>query len=377
MTLLCKLLTAAAVLLSFFLAPLLGAEADAAPKTLEEQIQYLEGALSESLRTRDFAMLEMAVTGFKAAKLQPKDLELSLLRAERNAAWSSGQPMLAATAPAALMEAWGLMARAMLGNDDALQTLRKNAEGLPPSPGPLPAPNKVKPAEYQAKQREIEDFQSKVKKRDHALLALALLKEPGVQEKALAAIRNKPADAQGMGMGVFYSGFGGDTNPLLLAVLQPGAEEGFKCLVDYCADEKGVLKDQAQVLSELNALSGSQQRGVADDKFSITSDIRQRLPKDAQQRLIAPYVGILKRYAPDPKQQWDMTLNYISNFAMVLPEKALPPEGVTALEELVKKLPGPIGQWPKQSFAAVLKKYGKEPSDAVKPPRPPEKAPDF
>lgn len=375
MTRACKLCAATTVLLSFCVPLLLADEAEAPPKTLEEQILYLEGALSESLRGRDFAMLEMAVKGFKAAKLQPKDLELSMLRAERNAAWASGQQFGMAATSAASMQAWGLMARAMLGDDSALQTLRKMAGDLPPSPGPLPAMNKVKPAEYQAKQRAIDDFTRKVNERNNALLALALLKEPGVQEKALAAIRNKPPDVQGRGM--FYSGFGGDSNPLILAVLQSGGEEGLKRLIDYCADEKGAFKDQAQMLGELNTLCTSSPHRGAEDKFSITADIRQRLPQDAQQRLMAPFIGLVKRYAPDPKQQWDMTLNYISGFAMFLPEKALPPEGVAALEELLNKLPGPNEQYPKQGIVAILRKYGKDPAGAVKPPRPPEKAPDF
>src|SRR5882724_9016570 len=68
------------------------AEHGAAPKTLDEQINYLEGALAESFRTRDLTMLEMAVKGFKAAGLNGKELELSVLRAERDAAWTNAAP---------------------------------------------------------------------------------------------------------------------------------------------------------------------------------------------------------------------------------------------------------------------------------------------
>lgn len=298
-----------------------------------------------------------------------------MLRAERNAAWSSSQPFGASVAPAASMEAWGLMARAKLGDDQALQALRRMADEVPLFPGPLPAINQVKPDEYQAKRRALDDFASKVRRRGYALFALALMKEPGIQEKALAALRNKPADAEGMGM--FFFGHGGDTNPLILAVLEAGAAEGFKSLVDYCSDEKNAVKDQAQVLSELNILSSPPPFRAAEDKFSIAGEIRQRLPKDAQQRLVSSYVSILKRYVPDPKHQWDHTLNYISNMAMVLPEKALPPEGVAALEDLVNRLPGPNEQYPKQSIITVLKRYGKDPGAAVRPPAPPGKTPEF
>lgn len=55
------------------------------PETIEKQIDYLRGAFIEALQTRDWKMLEMAGKGFNASGLQGKDLEISMLRAERRA----------------------------------------------------------------------------------------------------------------------------------------------------------------------------------------------------------------------------------------------------------------------------------------------------
>src|SRR5204863_4341999 len=111
-----------------------------APKTLQEQISYLEGALAESLRARDLGMLDMAVKGFKAAGLAGKELEISVLRAERDAAWSNaGAGGYGQLTPAASLEIWGLMARAKLGSEQATTALRDLTAELPAAPPPLPA----------------------------------------------------------------------------------------------------------------------------------------------------------------------------------------------------------------------------------------------
>src|SRR5262245_25927610 len=89
-----------AVIYAFIGSGLLGSAragaASPASASFEAQVEYLEGALAEGLRTRDWKMLELTVTGFKAAKLSPAALDLSALRAERLAALealsSFGQP---------------------------------------------------------------------------------------------------------------------------------------------------------------------------------------------------------------------------------------------------------------------------------------------
>ncbi|HLX60247.1 MAG TPA: hypothetical protein VKX17_03085 [Planctomycetota bacterium] len=336
------------------------------PKTAEEQLKYLEGALSESFRTRDFAMLEMAVKGFAAAKLPEKDLEISILRAERDAAFGNIQSYGMMT-PAAAIETWGLMARAKLGNAAALATLHKLVDEPLDTPAALPAFGKVPPAEFLAKQQVLNDYAAAVRKRNHALLALALLKEPKIQEKALAIIVARCTECDQQVRVMNYSA--GGTDPAILAVLEANAESGFKQLLEYCSEEKLPVKDQAAALGELFTFLSPRNFGGAEEKFTIVSDIRSRMPKDAQQQLIPAYVGILKRYTPDPKQQWDATLNTITSIAFMLPDKSIPPEGIAALETLTNALPGPKEQYPKQQFVQLLKKYGKDLNEPVKPPK--------
>src|SRR5438874_1652857 len=62
------------------------AEKPKAPATLEEQITYLEGSLAEAIQTRDWKMMELAATGFKAAGLTGDKLEIAMLHSERDAA---------------------------------------------------------------------------------------------------------------------------------------------------------------------------------------------------------------------------------------------------------------------------------------------------
>ena len=365
----------ASLALTLVLTYLHAADAVPEPKTIAEQTAYLEGALSESFRTRDLVMLDITVKGLKALKLGEKELEISILRAERNASWSNTQQYGMATVPAASIEAWGLMTRAKMGSEQALNELRKASGDLPPSPGALPAWGKVPAAEYLAKQTAQAEYGAKIRLRGQAMLALALFKEPGIQDKALAAIRKKAEiDQQGMMMMGMY---GGGTDPLILAVLEPDTEGGFAKLIAYCSDEKVAMKEQAGVLTELNALLTSAKYMGADEKFSVTQAIRERLPKDGQKQLAAPFVSIVKRYAPDTKQPWDMTLNSIANIGMGLPEDSLGKDGIDALEELLKRLPGPKEQYPKQNFISILKKNGRDVNGPVKPPKPPAETGQF
>ncbi len=348
------------------------AEPDPVPKSFEEQVAYLEGALTESLHLRDFAMLEMAVKGFKAANLPQKDLELSMLRAERDAAWLNGQGMNAQSTPAALMETWGLTARAKLGDEGALAALRKMADDAGPAPDPLPAAGTIPAADFLKLKKLHDAYAAAAVKRGYALLALALMKEPGIQDKAFAAVQAKHSEndkPRGM------NNFGGGTDPAVLAVLEADAQTGWNRLVALCSDERNNIKEQAAVLGELNHLVTGRNGSGSDEKFSVTNEIRQRLPKDAQTQIVAPFVGILKRYSPDAKQSWDGTLNYLSNVGMTLPANALPPDGVAALEALVNKLPGGRDQFPKLNFLTVMKRNGKDITNTpVKPPKPPQDA---
>src|SRR5258708_6630631 len=90
-----------------------------APKTetLEQQTAYFEDALSEGFRTMDWKMTEMAIDGLKATKVSGANAEISVLRAEREAAFDSFNTQRAQ------IEMWGLIARSKLGDSNALTKL--------------------------------------------------------------------------------------------------------------------------------------------------------------------------------------------------------------------------------------------------------------
>ena len=93
--------------------PIVRAEA---PKTEtpEQQIAYFEDALSEGFRTMDWKLTEMAIDGLKAGKVSGPNAEISVLRAEREAAFDSYNTQRA------LIETWGLIARSKLGDASAI-----------------------------------------------------------------------------------------------------------------------------------------------------------------------------------------------------------------------------------------------------------------
>src|SRR3954470_18082161 len=82
------------------------------PASLEKQIEYLEGALAEGIKTKDWKMTELAVKGFKSAGVTGKDLEICMLRAEKQAALES----VWQTDQRAQIEIWGLVSRGKLGD---------------------------------------------------------------------------------------------------------------------------------------------------------------------------------------------------------------------------------------------------------------------
>src|SRR5204863_5673176 len=131
-------------------------------------------------------------------------------------------------------------------------------------------------------------------KRRYAFLALALMKEPGIAERALAAL---PVKEQALDNQVPYAWqFGQEVSPLTLAVLVADPEQGFSRLLARLSDEKISVKEQAAELYDFYKLLMPNNWTGADDSFSIIGDIRQKLPKDAQATLASAWVALLKRY---------------------------------------------------------------------------------
>ncbi len=263
------------------------APAVARPATLEQQTTHLEGALAESLRTRDWKMLEMSVQGFKAVNLSGPAAEISFLHSERQAAWENAQN----TRPAQ-METWGLAARAKFGDAKALAALRTIA-ATPPAAVQLPAATlwKTNPAEAKAAQKAYATYMLAVEKHDHATLCMALLKESGIGQSALSSLhtREKAASSfMGMGMGTDSS------SQLVLAALAADPQAGWKGLLEYCgADEEKIAVDvQTAAFNFLLSLANPPKFQTADARdfvfvFVGSFDLAKMKP------LVERYLGSL------------------------------------------------------------------------------------
>lgn len=346
------------------------------PTTFEAQVEYLEGALAESLRSRDWKMLELATEGFKAGHLNGTLLEISVLRAELQASFEAVQFGGRARAQ---IETWGLAACAKAGEEKALVALRTLAASeISAVQAPSAELWKKQPAEFKAAQKACATYVLANEKREHALLCLALLKEPGVTERALAILRarQKP-DANPMGMGM-----GGDSGvgQLVLAALASDATAAWKGLSQYLGaeDEKASVDTQIAVLNFLLDLANPDPRfKPADDSFKVDRDIAAQLPKDSSVQLTKPFMSLAKRWKPDANV-WNCPLLASANRLPVQPENG---EVVAALEGLKSKLTGQNSQHVRQQIDAVVKKMlkveakddkSKSAGPAVKPPRPPE-----
>ncbi|HLX60336.1 MAG TPA: hypothetical protein VKX17_03545 [Planctomycetota bacterium] len=365
------------VLAAFLFIHASAAEPELPPKSLDDQLKYLEGALAESLRTRDLAMLDMTVKGFKAAKLSPPELELFVLRAERNAAWSNAAPGYLQSTPVPCLEAWGQLARAKLGDDRALPALRQMSADLPPVPAPVPALGKIPAPEYVAAKKAVDDYASRAARRQYAILALALLNEPGIADKALAALPTKEDNGS---QGVSTWLYGRDVSPEMLAVLAADPQNGLDRLAARLSDPKIAVKEQAYELYELYKLAFNSGGGAPspDESFSAMSEIRRKLPKETPAKLIAAYTSILKRYSVDTKQSYDPVVQLLMTFGSGIPPKSMPPEGIAAVEEFAAKMPKESSARYRQMFDNLLRRQGKEPAPQPKPSTPvkPPKAPD-
>lgn len=359
------------------------ATAPARPATLELQLEYLEGALAEGLRTRDWKTLELAVQGFKSAKLTGKDLEISILRAELQAAFEAmagwGGRLRAQ------IEVWALAARAKAGDEKALAALRalgaKEISAVAPPSAELWKKN---PTEYKAVQKAHAEFVLTQEKRDHALLCLALQKEPGIVERALAILRAKvKPEANPMGGAVFMLGGGGggdpNTSQLVLAALAADAQPGWNGLLEFCSseDEKVSVDVQIPVYTFLLELASPDPRfQLADAPFKVDRDIAALLPKEAVTQLAKPFPGLAKRWKPDA----NAFSSPLVTAAGKLPVQADNADTIAALETLKSKFTGPNPHIAQKELDKTLKKFRgtAEPKDdagkgtSVKPPKAPE-----
>ncbi|MCX7806458.1 MAG: hypothetical protein N3A38_14920 [Planctomycetota bacterium] len=325
--------------------------ADAAkkPASLEEQTAVLESALAEALRTGDWKMLDLAVQGFKALGKKGPDLEMAVLRAERQAALES---MMAADFRRVQIEVWGLASRAKLGDAKALDSLRALAASKVSIPkAPDWATFKDRPAEMAAAQKAYGEAIAEASRRDCALLCLAMNKEPGVLDRVLACLR-EPGDD-----GRFHA-----QNPLVAAAIAADPEKGLNALLDICkSQDKDIsIRRRIAVFSVLASLVPKDgEKGLT--AFTISADIGAAMPKDAGARLAKAFAEMAKR-----QDLFENGLPYqFLTLARVIPKLGENPEAVAAISSLKGKAPGNAAQmWDAQVDAvlsAVLKGKGVPP----------------
>ena len=355
------LLLAALCLLT---APLALAGGESAPHltSLEAQVDYLVKALSDSLRTMDWKMAVMTADGFKAAGLTGKDLEIAILRAERDAAL---QNTFGATLPQQIA-VLGQAIRVKVGDAAAHETLKHWAFAeLPVVAPPDYKLAATKSAEFIAAQRAFQEYLQAASRKDMALLGLALLNEPGVAEKAVAALKTvDPASRQ--------NSF--NATPLILAALLPDPKAGIKTLIEFCSDDKAPFGVQSSVVAAAIQLAPNPKGYKAPDAaFSVQGEVQAQLPVDMLGQLSKPYVGLLKRWVPpDASKGFDYSWNTLCNAGYSFPPKTFDAEGIAAIQNTRDKATGPMAQMIQQQFNQLLTMQGVDPRLAQKPPAPPK-----
>ncbi|MCZ7643906.1 MAG: hypothetical protein M5U26_01255 [Planctomycetota bacterium] len=309
----------------------------AAEPTFEAQLETLQGAFAEAVRTRDWTMLELAAEGFKAAGLKGVELELACTRAERDAALPAyGQYGHSAFTRATVLT-WGLCARVLAGHDDSRAELRAwAARELTPVP---PADYKLwqkEPAAYASANKAYAEYQGAADLRDNALLALARLGEPGVLERACACLRQIEAPAAKQQWGGFSGGYN-QVHPLVLAVLFADPREGWTKLMEIVNrdGEEAAAGAQRQILGSLLTLSSKNGAwGMAPREFTLEKDLSEKLPTDAGAQLAGSFAAMLKRWQPAEGAGYDYTLQSLLYQGYMLPREPEQKELLAALEEL-------------------------------------------
>lgn len=309
--------------------------------TLESQQSYLESALAEALRTKDWQMLEMTLSGLKATGLKGEAIQAAVTRAERQAALD----LLFQQELRAQVEVWGLASRAQLGDDKALSTLRAMGKEKPAA---VAAPDaklwKEKPAEAQALQRAQAEYIRKLYARDQALLCLAQMKEPQIMPLAVEALHAPTPVASTY-----------QPNVLTLAALSADPQQGWKVLVESCATESAAFPIERQIalFASLTSIVAPPQYAPPDAPFKVDADIVARVPKDGADALWKVVAALAKRWKPDTDPNLSGP-NSLVNAAGRLPVTPSSVEAFKALDELKPRLTGPMGTYCKSAIDRLL-----------------------
>jgi hypothetical protein len=266
----------------------------------------------------------------------------------------------------------GQVVRAKSGDAKALETLRGWAfTELTPVKQPDNAMYKDKPAEALAAQKAAQEYAQNIQRKQYAFLGLALLKEPHIMEKAVAALRS--AFDPGSPATVMMMGGVRRTDVLAMAVLVADPKAGVKSLVEICADEKAPMSAQVAVIGTLVHLApGNKGYKMPDAPFTLEGDVGAQLEPDTLAQSAKVYAAIVKRWNPDPKQTYDNTLNQLIQAGYGFPAKTIDADGIAALQAARDRITGPNAQWMKPQVDQLLKQQGVDPNTAQKPPAPPK-----
>lgn len=371
-----------AAALSALCVPAATAATNRPPKTKEEQLTYLEGALAEALHDQDWGMLKLAAKGLKELGLKGAPLEAAVARGEAKAAM-----MRLPTYKRARLTTWSLAARAKTGDAKAYQALQSWADKpIIFAPGPDWRKFKNKSAEFRAAQKKYNDYRLAVDEKDQALFCLAMLKDPGAMEKTLAELR-KAADNKKDPQTAIRS-----LRILVPAVLAAEPQKGRQALMDLLcnANDKTVTDYfRWEVLSQLADIAGKQ---GSDTAFDFGKNIAAKLPKNFQKQLLKPFTMLVKRYEyREPKPGTRTGFFTDTGYKILLLARKLPldAEAVAALQGMKEKFTGRRAKWRRRYVDSVLQSIqkrkenqgGKRPKPPVKgkkkPARPNTNAEDF
>lgn len=312
--------------------------APAGEKSLADQLKVLNGALVESFTTRDWEMLELVAGGVKAAGLKGADVEMFVLRAERDAAFKSARAR-------GTILSWGLAFRAKLGSKDARATLRKAAFSEP-EPVESPGRKKLSREESLKAWAAYRKYTARRAEADAALLALAMLGEKDVKAPALERIRAKGAPR--------------NVRVLVFAALAADAEASWKELVKTCSTRNGgavPFSTRTSILSTLAGLAGKDKTGKHSAGFRIEGSLAKKVPADSAAQLRKAFISLISDAQAGTRDSW--TLLWAARAIPGLKEDAA---AMTALKALGGKMTGHAAK----SWNTSLERFlGKKPTNGA------------
>jgi hypothetical protein len=298
--------------------------------TLEHQVDYLVGALSEGICSMDVKMIHMSADGLLAMGSEGKDLEIAMLRAERDSAFAG--------CTSSQIVVMGQLARARAGDMRALPTIRSWAFAE------LPVNATVN--------SRSNDFALNLQRQCFAYIGLALMQEPGIAQKAIIALRK------------FTDGNlqlrEADTDALALAALVFDPEGGVKELLTLYADEKAPVGAKAALIQKIASIAaGTASRQNTAAAFSLDGELGAKMPQDALAQAAIAYVSLLKHWKCDSTKPYEMRVIQAGN---VFPPRTFDVESLQAIKGIRNRLPhNPESQYAKMYLDQLLMLQGINP----------------